>query len=345
MRVLSTGWILCLLAVVVARTEPGFAEEPKKLGPLPLKAKLALAEDWSSGKIESKRWYALRKKWGENNFGVVPENVTIVGDTVGGKRRQVLRCEAHGDEYSGPVTGQWKRKRRVGGVLVSKQHFASGRFEVEMKIGSVDNPRPKGIVPAIWTYGYRAVAVQAKLSDDFSPTQPLYQPYLQKWGKGQAFYWSELDFPEYGKGGKFDRPMYNTFLNSKHQPLTFDAHGTADGSDYEAASGTLTFAPGETSRSIIVAINGDTDNEPHETFVVDLSNPSNATLGDAQATGTIHDNDAGFVVNSTDDAVDANPGDGLAQDDQGRTTLRAAMFPQVLSPVRLWCTASPQPLS
>ena len=88
----------------------------------------------------------------------------------------------------------------------------------------------------------------------------------------------------------------------------------------------MTIAPGETSGSIIVAINGDTDNEPHETFVVDLSNPGNATLGDAQATGTIHDNDAGFVVNSTDDAVDANPGDGLAQDDQGRTTLRAAIM-------------------
>jgi len=229
MRVFSTAWILVLLAVLSARTEPGVAEEPKKLGPLPPLAKLALDEDWSAGKIDPKRWYALPKKWGENNFGVVPENVAIVRDTVGGKRRRVLRCEAHGDEYSGPVTGQWKRKQRVGGVLVSKQHFASGRFEVVMKIGSVDNPRPRGIVPAIWTYGYRAVSVPAKLSDNFSPTQPLYHPSLQKWGKGQALYWSEIDFPEYGKGGKFDRPMYNTFLNSKHQPLTFDAHGAADG--------------------------------------------------------------------------------------------------------------------
>ena len=124
MRVLSTAWILTLLAVVAVRTEPGVAEEPKKLGPLPPKAKLALDEDWSAGKINPKRWYALRKKWGENNFGVVPENVAIVRDTVGGKRRRVLRCEAHGDEYSGPVTGQWKRKKRVGGVLVSKQHFS-----------------------------------------------------------------------------------------------------------------------------------------------------------------------------------------------------------------------------
>ena len=229
MKVFFTAWILTLLPVVAACAETGLADESKRLGSLPSKAKLSLDEDWSSGKINPKRWYALRKKWGQDNFGVVPENVALVKDLVGTKRQRVLRCEAHGDQYAGPITGQWKRKKRVGGVLVSKQHFASGRFEVVMKIGSVDNPRPKGIVPAIWTYGYRAVSVPAKLSDNFSPTQPLYHPSLQKWGKGQAFYWSEIDFPEYGKGGRFDRPMYNTFLNSKHQPLTFDAHGFSDG--------------------------------------------------------------------------------------------------------------------
>ncbi len=224
----AVGLILLLMAASLA-TRPSFAEESNKLGSLPPKAKLVLDEDWSAGKIDSKRWYALRKKWGENNFGVVPENVALVRDTVKGKRRRVLRCEAHGDQYDGPVTGQWKRKKRVGGVLVSKQHFASGRFEVVMKIGSEDNPRPKGIVPAIWTYGYRAVKVPGNLAGDFTSTQPLYNPNLQRWGKGQAFYWSEIDFPEYGKGGKFKRPMYNTWVHSKHQSLTFDAHGAADG--------------------------------------------------------------------------------------------------------------------
>ena len=60
--------------------------------------------------------------------------------------------------------------------------------------------------------------------------------------------------------------------------------------------------------------------------MVDLSNVVGATLGDAQATGTVYDNDAAFVVNSTADAVDADPGDGVAEDDQGRTTLRAAIM-------------------
>ena len=225
----AAGVSLVLLMGSSLATRASLAEESKKLVPLPPKAKLALDEDWSSGKIQPKRWYALRKKWGENNFGVVPENLSIVRDTVGGKRRQVLRCEAHGDEYTGPVTGQWRMKKRVGGVLVSKQHFASGRFEVVMKIGSEDNPRPKGVVPAIWTYGYRAVKVPGKLAGNFTSIQPLYNPNIQRWGKGQAFYWSEIDFPEYGKGGKFERPMYNTWVNSKHQSLSFDVHGAADG--------------------------------------------------------------------------------------------------------------------
>ena len=47
---------------------------------------------------------------------------------------------------------------------------------------------------------------------------------------------------------------------------------TADG-DYLAASGTLTFAIGETSKTITVQVNGDTKFEPNETFRVTLSSP------------------------------------------------------------------------
>jgi CSLREA domain-containing protein len=70
------------------------------------------------------------------------------------------------------------------------------------------------------------------------------------------------------------------------------ANGSAvAGSDYAAASGTLIFAPGVTSRTISVAVAGDTGVEGNETFLVQLSNPANATLADAQATGVINDDD------------------------------------------------------
>ena len=87
------------------------------------------------------------------------------------------------------------------------------------------------MVAAIWTYGYRLVKVDSDTPDDFNAEQPLYHPYLQEWGPAQAFYWSEIDFPEYGKGGEYGEPMYNTFLNKQKNSKTFDVHGAADG-DY-----------------------------------------------------------------------------------------------------------------
>src|SRR5262249_43463388 len=77
------------------------------------------------------------------------------------------------------------------------------------------------------------------------------------------------------------------------------ANGTATttGADYVAASGTLTFAAGETLKTISVSVNGDTTVESNETFFVNLSNPSNATLGRAQAVGTIVNNDATPRIN------------------------------------------------
>jgi len=70
------------------------------------------------------------------------------------------------------------------------------------------------------------------------------------------------------------------------------ANGTAlAGSDYQATSGTLTFAPGVTTQTIGVTINGDFVIEPDETFVVNLSSPANATIADAQGVGTIVNDD------------------------------------------------------
>ena len=64
------------------------------------------------------------------------------------------------------------------------------------------------------------------------------------------------------------------------------------GTDYTAlAAGTLTFSPGATSQSLAVSVTGDDTDEPDETVVVTLSNPTNATLGTANGTGTITDDD------------------------------------------------------
>ena len=70
------------------------------------------------------------------------------------------------------------------------------------------------------------------------------------------------------------------------------ANGTATaGSDYTAANGTLTFTPGTTSQSVTVNVTGDTTCEPDETFTVNLSGATNATIGTASGTGTITNDD------------------------------------------------------
>ncbi|MDZ4267955.1 MAG: Calx-beta domain-containing protein [Mycobacterium sp.] len=71
------------------------------------------------------------------------------------------------------------------------------------------------------------------------------------------------------------------------------SNGTAiAGVDYTAASGTVEFAPGVTSRTVHVDILGDVTVETHETLTVTLSNPSGATIADGTATGTITDDDS-----------------------------------------------------
>ena len=75
--------------------------------------------------------------------------------------------------------------------------------------------------------------------------------------------------------------------------VTFtSANGTAiAGSDYTFAHGTLKFNPGETIKTITVAVNGDRQREADETFRVFLSNPDGATIYDGTGAGVIRNDD------------------------------------------------------
>ena len=85
-----------------------------------------------------------------------------------------------------------------------------------------------------------------------------------------------------------------TLDTAGRDPLSVDwttSDGTATaGTDFTAASGTLTFAAGETSKTVSVTLLDDAIDEGKETFALQLSNPQPAgilMLDDAQATGTI----------------------------------------------------------
>ena len=78
--------------------------------------------------------------------------------------------------------------------------------------------------------------------------------------------------------------------------------------DYTATSGTLTFTPGQTTRQVTVAVQGDLLDEANETFVVNLTSPSNAGISDGQGLGTITDNDPEPTLSIND--VTVTEGDG-----------------------------------
>jgi hypothetical protein len=71
---------------------------------------------------------------------------------------------------------------------------------------------------------------------------------------------------------------------------TADASALA-GEDYIALTQTLTFPPGTTTLNATVTINGDVTVEPTEKFLLNLSNPTAATISDAQAAGRIFSDD------------------------------------------------------
>ena len=67
--------------------------------------------------------------------------------------------------------------------------------------------------------------------------------------------------------------------------------GNTAPADYSARSGSVTFAPNQTSRTVAITIYGDTRVEPNETFSLNLSNASGATLAQSNVTGTITNDD------------------------------------------------------
>ncbi len=96
--------------------------------------------------------------------------------------------------------------------------------------------------------------------------------------------------------------LFNVNLSvASSSTITVDyatALGTGtEGSDFTSISGSLTFLPGETSKSISVVVNGDRVSEANETFFLNLSNAANSFIVDGQGVGTIQNDDvAGITI-------------------------------------------------
>jgi hypothetical protein len=90
--------------------------------------------------------------------------------------------------------------------------------------------------------------------------------------------------------------------------LANTANGTATllDNDYQAISSLpVNFVPGQTTKQVTVLVNGDIKTEPNETFILNLSGATNATITDNQGIGTILNDDVAPRVSSASFAVDA----------------------------------------
>ncbi|MBL8866482.1 MAG: DUF4394 domain-containing protein, partial [Planctomycetia bacterium] len=83
---------------------------------------------------------------------------------------------------------------------------------------------------------------------------------------------------------------------------TVDGTATA-GSDYAAVSDVVSFLPGETTKTVVVTVNGDVAFSTDETFTVVLSLPDGATILAGTGTGTILNDDTAPVFSIDDVAL------------------------------------------
>jgi hypothetical protein len=91
------------------------------------------------------------------------------------------------------------------------------------------------------------------------------------------------------------------------QPVSVD-YSTIDGdalagSDYIPTNGTVVFAVGQTTQTVTVLVIGDLINEADEQFFLELSNPTNATIAQGEAVGTILNDDPVPTVTIGDASV------------------------------------------
>jgi len=218
---------------------------------------------------------------------------------------QIISNYSQGAKLSGLLP--WDAAKRIYYVEVSFAGVSIGpganmfAKEAQLRIG-VKNGVPTSIWDPTndWSYqGISTVRDKPTLDNNI----PVYEFGTTKLGGQEPGTYSpgtpsiainDLSITEGNSGTKVA-----TFTISLSQPAAkavtvafTTSNGTATaGSDYQAVSGTVTFAPGVITQTISVTVMGDTVVEPSETFNVLLSNPVNATLASTKATGTIVDDD------------------------------------------------------
>lgn len=135
-----------------------------------------------------------------------------------------------------------------------------------------------------------------------------------------------------------------TLSSAQSQPVKVD-YATSDGSavagtDYDAASGTLTFAPGETAKTIDVRVRGNAVTQTNRVFNVTLRNAAGASLDKAAAVGIIEDDDqiADLGLSLDFSLFGSGARVGVNASDSGPSTATGIKFSSTVTPGGFSCS-------
>ncbi|MBS3029307.1 MAG: SBBP repeat-containing protein [Dolichospermum sp. DET50] len=139
-----------------------------------------------------------------------------------------------------------------------------------------------------------------------------------------------------GNSGTTNATFTVTLSNPSSQPITVN-YATADGTatiadlDYNAANATISFAPGEISKTVTIAVVGDTKSENPEAFTVNLSNVTNATITKATGVGTITNDDLPIITVAATDSDAGETATGITSNPGAFTVTRNGDLTQAIT--------------
>lgn len=193
-------------------------------------------EDWSNGKCKN-QWLAYQKNWGKENNGCVPEVIHIEKDIVDGKRKKVVVITTQGNLTRSTINGvktvdegyeKVNSSHKVGGVITTLNNFASGSYEIIMKIGHTsDNQIPAGLSPFIMLFHYEEheAGPNNPRGEKLNPFDPIYQPRFKEKNRNGLYFSTvniEIDAPELGRNGNFEVGSYNTYISTGAEGATIE---------------------------------------------------------------------------------------------------------------------------
>ncbi|MBE9104744.1 DUF4347 domain-containing protein [Nostoc cf. edaphicum LEGE 07299] len=145
---------------------------------------------------------------------------------------------------------------------------------------------------------------------------------------------SDVSVTEGNTGATTNANFTINLSNPSYQQVTVN-YNTSDGtaqiadSDYNSASGTIVFNPGETSKTLSIGVIGDNQSEANETFSVNLSGATNGTIADSLGIATIINDDNPTTVSISDVSI-AEGKTGTTTNANFIVTLSAPSLQQVI---------------